>query len=463
MTSLFHITFILGIILSPALLLSKPLIAPDTVFINPANYNPNSNEVGIYTLFELHVNNHTGLEIISMGSEINLSIENPEDKSLINTLPFLIVNKTGNIYLEDRSTIAVKANIFYDNPKSYKYETDMFINYKTKENGFLIDTVHIIANRVDSKLYTMNQKLTREVCDGNEKSELFKVYSTLINGTNKDLRIDSINFRSEFNLSIVGYLNKLFDNNNPPEKNINFPYNYSSPYLTVEIEFNDSLKKDNSIYIDYFTEEGLFTDTVSIAYTKMKGITAKSYFQSLKSINYDKVESKSIGMRLCSEQGYRVKSIRLEGEIDENEIELEEFIKVGDIIDSTFAELARFVISPQHIPFERMGAYIYELENMATGNIINIDFPFTLKIELTTNVDDYKYNETHIYPNPVKDVLNISSKLNIIKAEIIDQLGKVIYYESNSNPINVRNISKGFYFLRLTTKNNTFIEKVIIE
>lgn len=463
MRDIMLITILIVLFFGTNHLSAKALIAPDTVYINPAFYNRNSTDVGIYTLFNLRVDNKTGLEIISMDSEINLSIENPEDLTIINTLPFYNVQKTGNIVLEDGSNIAIKANIFYDNPKSFKYETDMYINYKTIEQGFQIDTVHIIANRVDTEIYTKNQKLTREVCEANTKSESFNVYSTLINGTNQNLTIDSINFRSSYNIFIIGYLNELFDNQTPPKKSISFPYSYSKPYLTVEIGFDDLFKEDGFIYIDYFTTEGLFTDTIAIAYTKMNGITAKSWAQKLKSKEYNKVKSKSLAMRLCSEEGYRIKAIRLEGEIEESEIELDEFIKVGEIIDTTFAELSKFVITPQKIPFQRSGAYIYELENMATGNIINVDFPFILEIDLTTDVGDYKYNETHIYPNPVRDVLNVSSELNITKAELIDPIGKVIFSENNSNSINVSGLSKGFYFLKLTTSNRTLIEKVIIE
>lgn len=457
------ITILFGLFFCTNHLSTKPLIAPDTVYINPAFYNKNSTDVGIYTLFNLQVDNKTGLEIISMGSNINLSIENSDDHTIINTLPFFNIQTNGNIVLEDGSNIAIKANIFYDNPKSFKYETDMYINYKTKEQGFQIDTVHIIANRVDSRLYTKNQKLTRDVCEANDIPESFQVYSTLINGTSQNLTIDSINFRSNYNIFIIGYLNELFEHQKPPEKSISFPYTFNKPYLTVQIGFEDFLKEDDYIYIDYYTKEGLFSDTIAIAYTKMKGITAKSWVQKLKSKEYNKVESKSLAMRLCSEEGYRIKAIKLEGEIEENEIVLDEFIKVGDIIDTTFAELSKFVITPQKIPFQRSGAYIYELENMATGNIINVDFPFILEIDLTTDVGDYKYNETHIYPNPVRDVLNISSELNITKAELIDPIGKVIYSENNSNSINVSGLSKGFYFLKLTTSNRTLIEKVIIE
>lgn len=452
------LTFLCG-----QLLFSQPLIAPDTVYISPAYYNLNSKDVGVYTLFDIKVNNPTGLEIISMASEVNFNIKDPNDLTIINTLPQFYVNKTGNIILEDGSSIVVKANIFYNNPASFRYETDMFINYKTKEQGFQIDTVHIIAERTDTKIYTINQKLTRDICEGNSNPELFKVYSSLVNGTNKYLKLDSINLKSNLNYRIVGYLNKLFDNFNEPLESIKFPYSFNETYLTIEMEFLDSIMQNDYIYIDYFTENGLFTDTIAISYSKMKGITAKSWYQILNSFEYNKVESNSLALRLCSEQGYKIKAIRLEGEVDESEIEFQSFFEIGEIINKPLVELAKFEITPQKIPFDRSGTYVYELENMASGNIISVDFPFTLKIDLTTDISDSEYNESLIYPNPAKNIINFPSDLNITNAEIINPVGEVIYSEDNSNSIDVSGISKGFYFIRLTSYKNTFIEKIIIE
>lgn len=457
------VTFIFVLLTSALISKSKPLIAPDTVFISPAYYNENSKDLGIYSLFNLKVNNKTGIEIISMASEINLNVENPNDKTTINTLPQFYVNKTGNIVLENGSLIEVKANIYFNNPKTYHYETNMIINYKTIENGFQIDTVHIIANREDSKIFTKNQKLTRDICEAEIEQESFAVYSTLINGTEKGIRVDSINFRSEFNIKIVGYLNKLFDNQNSPKANIDFPYYLNTSYLTAEIHFIDSIKKDNFIYVDYYTDKGVYTDTISIAYTKMKGITAKSWYQNLKSVDYSKVESKPLALRLCSEKGYRIKSINLEGEFDKSEVELNELIKVGEVIDTTFAVLSDFTISPKHIPDIRSGAIVYELENLASGNLITVNFPFSLEIETPTDIAYGNSQKSYVFPNPVSNTINISKDLNIVKIELIDLLGNTILTNNNSYTMNVSGVSKGVYYIRLSSKNNTLVEKIIIE
>lgn len=457
------VTFIFVLLTSALISKSQPLIAPDTVFISPAYYNENSKEIGSSTFFKIKVNNKTGVEILSINSDLNLSTDYPKDKTLINVLPQFYTNRNGNIILEDGSTLVMEALIFYDNPKLERYETKVYLNYKTIEDGFGVDTVQIIVNKEDTKIFTKNQKLTRDICEAEIEPESFAVYSTLINGTEKGIRVDSINFRSEFNIEIVGYLNKLFDNQNSPKANIDFPYFLNTSYLTAEIHFIDSIKKDNFIYVDYYTDKGVYTDTISIAYTKMKGITAKSWYQNLKSVDYSKVESKPLALRLCSEKGYRIKSINLEGEFDKSEVELNELIKVGEVIDTTFAVLSDFTISPKHIPDIRSGAIVYELENLASGNLITVNFPFSLEIETPTDVAYGNSQKSYVFPNPVSNTINISKDLNIVKIELIDLLGNTILTNNNSNTMNVSGVSKGVYYIRLSSKNNTLVEKIIIE
>lgn len=67
-----------------------------------------------------------------------------------------------------------------------------------------------------------------------------------------------------------------------------------------------------------------------------------------------------------------------------------------------------------------------------------------------------------IYPNPVKDVLNIQSKNEIIKAEIYDATGRILHSASvKANAFNVSDLPKGNYIIKLSAKDKTFIQKFI--
>ncbi len=75
---------------------------------------------------------------------------------------------------------------------------------------------------------------------------------------------------------------------------------------------------------------------------------------------------------------------------------------------------------------------------------------------------DLKKTKIKIYPNPAKDVLNISTEKAIITVEIYDSLGRLIKTETGNN-INVSQLSKGHYLIKIKTNGQELIEKFIKE
>jgi hypothetical protein len=68
-----------------------------------------------------------------------------------------------------------------------------------------------------------------------------------------------------------------------------------------------------------------------------------------------------------------------------------------------------------------------------------------------------------IFPNPASSFLNIISENNEIqKIEIIDTNGKPISSYQNTNHIDVSNLAKGVYYLKLILRNRTFTRKIIV-
>ena len=70
-------------------------------------------------------------------------------------------------------------------------------------------------------------------------------------------------------------------------------------------------------------------------------------------------------------------------------------------------------------------------------------------------------NEISIYPNPLKSMLNISTKATIDQIEILDVSGKLIMTIKNSNSIDVSNLTKGIYYLKLTTSKSVSVRSFI--
>src|SRR5690606_1772505 len=71
-----------------------------------------------------------------------------------------------------------------------------------------------------------------------------------------------------------------------------------------------------------------------------------------------------------------------------------------------------------------------------------------------------------VYPNPVKNVLNIAPKSNIEidSVDLFDALGRQVLQENGEKAtMDFTDISNGIYFLKLQTQSNTFTIKIIKE
>jgi len=94
--------------------------------------------------------------------------------------------------------------------------------------------------------------------------------------------------------------------------------------------------------------------------------------------------------------------------------------------------------------------------------IITNTYTTTVQNVLGTSEISNDKTELSIYPNPVKDVLNIQSKNQIVKAEIYDVNGRILVSTSlKGNSINVSELSKGNYIIKLFSKDKTTVHKFI--
>lgn len=73
-----------------------------------------------------------------------------------------------------------------------------------------------------------------------------------------------------------------------------------------------------------------------------------------------------------------------------------------------------------------------------------------------------KEKELTIFPNPVKNILNIVTAADIISTEIYDNLGRFIV-KSSQKSIKVEDFPKGTYYLKIQTKNKVYYEKFLKE
>lgn len=73
---------------------------------------------------------------------------------------------------------------------------------------------------------------------------------------------------------------------------------------------------------------------------------------------------------------------------------------------------------------------------------------------------------TVVYPNPARDYVNVTSKVNMTKVELYNTLGQVVYTSNvNANTVNVpvSSLNNGTYFVKAYANNMVVTKKLVIE
>ncbi|WP_294737593.1 T9SS type A sorting domain-containing protein [uncultured Flavobacterium sp.] len=84
--------------------------------------------------------------------------------------------------------------------------------------------------------------------------------------------------------------------------------------------------------------------------------------------------------------------------------------------------------------------------------------------EATANVKDFTKNKVAVYPNPVKDIVSITSNSMIKTVSIYDVQGRLlntVTVNDVTTQLNFSDKPEGIYLTKITTNNGTTIEKVI--
>lgn len=94
--------------------------------------------------------------------------------------------------------------------------------------------------------------------------------------------------------------------------------------------------------------------------------------------------------------------------------------------------------------------------------IITNTYTTTVRNVLAVSETKPDRENVSIYPNPVQDILYIRSGEEIIKAEIYDASGRILNTTGvKGSSVNVAELAKGNYIIKLFTKDKTMIQKFI--
>lgn len=78
------------------------------------------------------------------------------------------------------------------------------------------------------------------------------------------------------------------------------------------------------------------------------------------------------------------------------------------------------------------------------------------------NTNDFQQNVFSMYPNPAKDIVNITTNSNLeMVVNVYDILGKRVISQTN-NTLDVSRLKSGVYMVQVTQGNNTSVQKLIV-
>lgn len=136
----------------------------------------------------------------------------------------------------------------------------------------------------------------------------------------------------------------------------------------------------------------------------------------------------------------------------------------------------RIEINPDEIKYYFNNELVYTGENynsveIAGFNMLHNNYGgsafydnFLISTE-NMNVNDLISNSLKVYPNPVKDILNIEipSNKKIKDIDIFSLTGEKLMHSAAVESLNLNQLSKGIYILKVTTENGQILTQKIIK
>lgn len=88
-----------------------------------------------------------------------------------------------------------------------------------------------------------------------------------------------------------------------------------------------------------------------------------------------------------------------------------------------------------------------------------------IEVTSTLSIDDVNISDFKVYPNPANDFINIESKnIKVSSVDMYNVLGaKVLSSELTNNRVNVSNLVKGVYFMKINSEGGSATKKVVIQ
>jgi hypothetical protein len=110
---------------------------------------------------------------------------------------------------------------------------------------------------------------------------------------------------------------------------------------------------------------------------------------------------------------------------------------------------------------------VFHSDDLETKRGVNID---DFVISGTLSSENFELNNVFVYPNPSKGIFNISlGNLQPTEIEVYDLTGKKVYEKKEviisnfETKIDLSNVTKGIYFVKIIDNNQSTVKRIIKE
>lgn len=113
-----------------------------------------------------------------------------------------------------------------------------------------------------------------------------------------------------------------------------------------------------------------------------------------------------------------------------------------------------------------LGLHVFNIRIKDNAGVWGPVFKNVISVQTTLGTADFELKNVVAYPNPVKDILNISLEQNITSVSLYNVLGQEIqkkFYSSKEITMDFSSLLSGTYYVKVTSANAIKTLKVIKE
>lgn len=131
-------------------------------------------------------------------------------------------------------------------------------------------------------------------------------------------------------------------------------------------------------------------------------------------------------------------------------------------LSDSIASFEAHLIDPQNL--FNMGATNWSSVNTIIGQVAT-SFAWKMTGVAALGVNDNIFDQISIYPNPANEFINVKipSHVQVANTNLYNILGKKVNANLVNGQMDISNLSKGLYILKIESNSGTFTQKLIIQ